>query len=226
MKPRKAAHQNSESLENSEPLEKVVQIKPPSFQTGVFHIRGIAPLVVHKFSQKALTTMKDKQEKGSQSRKGTKREAKDFEALYEGAKHISRQGWCGIPASAFRNAMISACRLVGFAMTLAKLSIFIEADGYDKDEGTPLVRITEGEPKRLEMAVRLATGVSDISVRPMWEEWGALLRIRYDADQFSLQDVTNLLMRVGMQVGICEGRPDSKKSAGMGWGIFQIEETK
>jgi hypothetical protein len=122
--------------------------------------------------------------------------------------------------------MISACRLVGFAMTLAKLSIFIEADGYDKDEGTPLVRITEGEPKRLEMAVRLATGVSDISVRPMWEEWGALLRIRYDADQFSLQDVTNLLMRVGMQVGICEGRPDSKKSAGMGWGIFQIEETK
>ena len=37
------------------------------------------------------------------------------------------------------------------------------------------------------------------------------------------QDVTNLLMRVGQQVGIGEGRPDSKNSAGMGWGTFNVE---
>lgn len=203
----------------------VVQIKPPSFQTGIFHIRGIAPLVIHKFSQKAIQIIRDKQVEGSQSRKGKKRESKDFNALYEGAKHISREGWCGIPASAFRSAMISACRLVGFKMTLAKLSVFVEADGYDREEGTPLIRIVNGEPKPLEMAVRLATGVPDISIRPIWEEWGAVVRIRFDMDQFSLPDVTNLLMRVGMQVGICEGRPDSKSSAGMGWGMFEIEES-
>jgi hypothetical protein len=29
-------------------------------------------------------------------------------------------------------------------------------------------------------------------------------------------------MRVGIQVGICEGRPDSKNSAGMGWGTFKL----
>jgi hypothetical protein len=39
---------------------------------------------------------------------------------------------------------------------------------------------------------------------------------------FSLDDISNLLMRVGLQVGLGEGRPDSKKSAGMGWGTFEI----
>jgi hypothetical protein len=34
------------------------------------------------------------------------------------------------------------------------------------------------------------------------------------------------MARVGLQVGIGEGRPDSKNSAGMGWGLFTIEEAK
>jgi hypothetical protein len=42
-------------------------------------------------------------------------------------------------------------------------------------------------------------------------------------DQFTHQDVANLMTRVGLQVGLGEGRPDSKNSAGMGWGLFQIE---
>ena len=141
--------------------DAVVQIRPPKFQIGVFRIVGTAPLVINKFPAKALEEMADRQRLGSQAKKGKQREAKNFDSLYEGAKHVSRQGWCGIPASAFRNAMISACRLVAFKMTLAKLTIFIEADGFDKDEGTPLIRITEGEPRPVKMAVRNATGVID-----------------------------------------------------------------
>lgn len=204
---------------------KVVQIKPPKFQIGVFKITGTAPLVINKFPQKAMEEMENKQRAGSQAKKGKQREGKDFEALYEGARHRSREGWDGIPASAFRNAMISACRLVNFKMTLAKLTVFIEADGFDKDEGTPLVRIIKGDPRPVKMAVRNVTGVCDIRVRPMWEQWAANVRIRFDSDQFSLTDVANLLDRVGQQVGLCEGRPDSKASAGMGWGLFRIEES-
>jgi hypothetical protein len=46
--------------------------------------------------------------------------------------------------------------------------------------------------------------------------------VRFDADQFTAQDVINLISRVGLQVGICEGRPDSKSSAGCGWGTFRV----
>jgi hypothetical protein len=49
-----------------------------------------------------------------------------------------------------------------------------------------------------------------------------MLNMRWDADQFSADDIINLLMRVGLQVGIGEGRYDSKKSAGLGWGGFEV----
>ncbi len=205
-------------------VSESVSIKAPNFQTAVFRIVGTAPYVQNKFSQKAREQMKEKQQAGGPGRNRKAKDAKDFEALYEGATHRVADGWAGIPAPAFRNAMISACRTVGFKMTLAKLSVFVEADGFDVDDGTPLVRITKGEPRYHEALVRLQTGVADIRARPMWEPgWQAEIRITFDADQFTLADVSNLLMRVGMQVGVGEGRPDSKNSAGMGWGTFKVE---
>jgi hypothetical protein len=121
--------------------------------------------------------------------------------------------------------MISACRTVGFKMTVAKLSVFVLPDGFDKDDGTPLVKILKGTPRQHEGLVRLATGVADIRIRPMWAPgWEAEVRVRFDADQFTATDVAHLMMRVGMQVGVGEGRPDSKNSAGMGWGTFNLQE--
>jgi hypothetical protein len=200
-------------------------IKAPKFQVVVFDIRGTAPLVQHKFSQKAINQIIATQQAGSQAKGKKTREPKDFEAVYEGAKHIAREGWCGVPAGSFRNAMISACRTVGYKMTHAKLAAFVLADGFDKDDGTPLIRIN-GEPHKHTGYARNDNGAVDIRVRPMWDEWTMQVKVRFDADMFSVEDVTNLMMRVGMQVGIGEGRPDSKNSAGMGWGTFSIEGKK
>jgi hypothetical protein len=136
--------------------------------------------------------------------------------------HRGPNGECGIPAAAFRAAAISACRTVNFKMTLAKLGLFIEADFTDERDGTPLVAI-EGEPKCCTLPVRNATGVPDLRARAMWVDWAATVRVRYDADMFRLEDVVNLLTRIGAQVGVGEGRADSKKSAGMGWGHFKLD---
>ena len=205
--------------------EQRITIEPPKFETIAVKIKGVSPYVQNKFSHKSRQQMMDKQRLGDQAKKSRKREAKNFEQTYKDAMHLSREGWHGIPAPSFRNALISACRIVGFKMTLAKLSVFIEADGFDGDEGTPLVKIS-GKPRVHESYVRNETGVADVRWRPMWEEWGATVRIRYDANQFSASDVVNLLHRAGMQVGIGEGRPDSKNSAGQGWGMFTIQEGK
>lgn len=203
--------------------EQEVTIQAPNIQEATFRIRGTAPYVQNKFSTKARKQMHDTQAQGHVARKGAKREAKDFQKMFEEACHKADDGWYGIPAPAFRNAMISACRLVGFTMTRAKLAVFINADGFDADDRTPLVRIAKGEPKYFESAVRLESGVIDLHARPMWDPgWEADVRVSFDADQFALGDVGNLLVRVGMQVGIGEGRPDSKKSAGMGWGLFDV----
>ena len=205
-------------------IEKVVQIKAPNLQVVELLATGNAPLVMNKFSQKAREEMKKTQMAGQKAKKGKIREPKNFQACYEQSMHISREGWYGIPAGAFRAAMVSACRLVGFKMTIAKLCIFIIADGFDREEGTPLVKIIKGEPHYAEHPVRLADGTPDIRARAMWNEgWQAKIRVRFDADQFSQEDIANLLMRVGLQVGLLEGRPDSRKSCGVGWGTFEIK---
>ena len=198
-----------------------VQIKPPKIETAIFNIKGTAPYVQARFSGKAMQAMMSKMAAGGTAKGKKIREARDFDSDYKNAMHIGNGGWHGIPASAFRQAMISACRLVGFKMTLAKLSVFVEADGFDVIDGIPLIKLT-GEPQRVDMAVRNQTGVADIRIRPMWREWGASVRVRYDSDQFTIEDVTNLMARVGLQVGIGEGRPDSRESAGLGWGTFKL----
>jgi hypothetical protein len=166
--------------------------------------------------------MRAKQAEGSPNKK-KKHGAKDFNAVYENSMHQSVEGWYGFPASCIRNALISACRVAGFVMTRAKLSIFVLADGYGSD-GIPLLKFTKGEPKHVEHVVTLANGSPDITARGMWDAgWEVVLRIKYDGDQFQLDDVANLLMRAGIQVGIGSGRPDSKTSCGMGWGTFEIK---
>jgi hypothetical protein len=201
---------------------QAVTITPPDFRHLQINIKGTAPLVINRFSAKSMEQMRQKQEAGSTSSSKKVREAKDFDALYENAKHVSDEGWEGIHAAAFRNAAISACRACGFKMTHAKLAFMVMQDGFDRVDGAPLVKLTEGVAEQWVATTRNATGVVDLRIRPMYREWSAVLRIRYDAGMLTADDVVNLIARVGMQVGVGEGRPDSKQSAGLGFGLFEI----
>lgn len=207
-----------------------VTITAPNFKTVEIVIRGTAPYVQLAFGKKARLMMREKQAAGSTATKGKKREAKDFDANFKEAQHRATGGWCGIPASALRNALVDSCVVVGFHKTKAKKAVFIEADGFDAVEGTPLIRLyapgkgkklTDAKPKHIEHPVRNASGVADIRVRAMFEQWQAKVRVRFDADMFTPADIANLMLRAGMQVGIGEGRADSPNSCGMGWGHFE-----
>ena len=202
---------------------ETVQITAPKIHTAEFKIIGTAPYIQLRFSEKAINAMREKHEAGSQANKKKAKASRDFHQDFLQAQHMSddKKPWNGIPASAFRNGMISACRLVGFKMTLAKLSVFILPDGFDKVDGVPLIKL-DGVPESHLMHARNATGVCDLRVRAKFWPWSATVRVQYDADQFTATDAANLMTRVGAQVGIGEGRPDSKMSAGMGWGTFKL----
>lgn len=207
---------------NGNGARETITIERPNLQFVTLGIRGNAPYVQNQFSQKARETMRGAQEAGSTGKKGKKKEAKDFHQCFLDSIHRATDGWAGIPAGAFRNALVSACRVCGFQMTKAKLAVFVEADGFDKVDGTPLVRITKGEPEYCEHFVRIQQ-TTDLRARAMWHPgWEAQVTVRFDADMFTEVDILNLFMRVGLQVGIGEGRPDSKSGTGMGWGTFDI----
>lgn len=214
--PAKAAGKSGQKSET-------VEIKAPNLVTIAMTIEGTSAYVHNRFSKKAIDEMVATQKAGGTAKGKKKRDPKDFQKCYEGATHKSAAGWCGIPASAFRSAMISACRTIGYKMTHAKLAVFCEADGIDAVDATPLVRITKGKPSMHVGPVRNDNGSIDIRARPMWEPgWRAEVRLTYDADMMSRQDVVNLFSRVGLQVGIGEGRNDSRNSGGCGWGAFKI----
>src|ERR1700730_338799 len=101
-----------------------IRIKPPNIQTVPFEMVGTAPYVQNRFGQKAIAQMMAKHMAGDDDKTKRNRGKKDFDALYEGAKHVAGEGWCGFPANGLRAAMISACRLVGFKMTISKISVF------------------------------------------------------------------------------------------------------
>lgn len=207
----------------SQPQTEEVQVRitPPKMRTMKFEIVGTAPYVQLKFNEKVKNKMLERMATKKKGGRKADRETRQYEQEYKDAQHVeANEGWNGIPASGFRCAMVDACRLVNFKMILAKSCVFIEADGFGTD-GSPLVKII-GEPEMCRHPVRNANGSMDIRTRAMWRNWKASVRVRWDADQFSENDIANLLARVGDQVGIGEGRPSSKDSVGMGWGTFRL----
>lgn len=199
----------------------VFVIDPPNFQTVEVRIRGTAPLMIHKFSAKARKQIEAAQT--AEHKVKQKRPPKNYKAEFEGARYRAREGWDGFYAGCIRNAMIGAIRFVdGITMVKAKGLFFVEADGRDREDGTPLVRIIGKQPEHDTRPARNENGSVDMRNRPRYDDWEALLRIRFDADAISMEDVLNLLARAGQQVGIGDGRPGSPNSNGMGFGLFDI----
>lgn len=203
--------------------EGVAVIKAANIVRTTIRIKGTAPLVQNKFSHKARQKMMaDMATPKSAKKAKTERPPRDYDDDFVQAQHIAVPGWNGLPCPAFRTAMIDACRTVGMVMTRAKMSVFVVPDGFDRDDGTPLVRLLADKPERTDSLVRNDNGGADIRIRPMWRDWAADVTVEFDADMITAESVINLLDRAGRQVGVGEGRPFSKNSVGQGWGTFTV----
>lgn len=203
-----------------------ITINAPNYSSLRTTLEGTAPYVSNNFSEEAAQQMRADQEQGASAKTGRgKKEPKDFNKGFVGSLHQADDGWYGIPATAFRNALIRACSTVGVEMTRAKMCVFVEADGYEKGRGTPLVKITKGKPEQFVAPVRNANGSIDMRSRARFASgWECHLRVLYDADLFKAEMIANLVNRAGISVGVGAGRPFSKDSAGQGWGTFKIKD--
>lgn len=210
-------------VKGDEPRKEVV-IPEINFQPVEFVLVGTAPYVQNRFSNEQMQIMRAKQEAGSTSQGKKARKPKDFKRAYEQSMYKAQGGWRGIPAGAFRDAMIEACTTVGFHMTKGRRAIFVIADGLDAESATPLVKISKGTPRQFEQPLPNSNGVPDIRVRGLWDAgWEVVLRVEFDADMFTVTDIANLLMRAGKQVGVGNGRPSSSSCSGCGWGTFVVK---
>ena len=194
-------------------MKKTVEVKSFKIREVVVPIKGVSPLIVHAFSEKARKMIEDKQQGKSKS---SKHETRNPESDYEGAKHISPQGWEGFPAAGFKAAMIRGAKMIGMVMKDTQTAFFVRADC----EETQLVKI-EGEARLRTDMVRIGMGSADVRYRPEYPEWSAKLHIEFNEGVVSLDAIYQLVYAAGYGCGIGEMRPERTKFSFGRWEIDQ-----
>ena len=189
----------------------VITIPKIEIETVKFKVRGITPLIVSKFSEKAKQMMLDKQMKKASAGK----EAKDPQQQYEGSLYRFADGKrTGFPAVGFKAAMVRAGKQLGMVMTDLRGRFHVMADDGD------LIEI-KGEPHIREDMVRLATGVADIRFRGEYSPgWEAELEIQYFKNGISKEQLAQLIVLAGFSCGVGEWRPERSNSGS--YGLFEL----
>lgn len=173
----------------------------PAIKRSVIEVdlASTAPLIQHRWSEKAKKAMRDKQQGAAKAKK----EPKDPEAEFEAAKYLLPDGRPGIPAVAFKAAIVDASRLVGDAkMTHIRPSVYVQGYGPDM-----LVPIVTGEAVMREDMVRVGMGTSDLRYRPQYVEWTATLEIQLLAHVITVDQLYGLVDGAGYN-GVGEWRPE------------------
>ncbi len=180
---------------------EVAEIQKPQIQEVTVQIRGLSPVIMHRWSEKAKKEMLDKQMK-----KTVKKVAKNPEEQYEDAKYLLDDGRLGFPADGFKNAMVRGAKALGLVMVDMKGGFFVHGE-YSSKEGRELVPI-DGKVEVREDTVRLNGGTADIRYRPQVLGWSAKLRISFNKAAVSFDQIVNMLEAAGYGVGIGDWRPE------------------
>ena len=178
-------------------------------------IKGTAPLIVHRWSEKAKEMML-----ASQQGKKTPKQAKDPQADYESSMYRLADGGHGFPVMAFTAATVKGGgRVFGKSVKMTELrQVFtFLADGIGTD-GTQLARIS-GEPTMREDMVRVGMGTADIRYRAEYRDWSAMLRVEYVPSVIDRESVVALIDAGGTN-GVGEWRPEKSGS----YGTYEVVE--
>lgn len=190
-----------------------IDLQRIDFQTIEVPILGATPLIVHRWSEKAIKQMQEKQ-----AGRGTraKKDIRDPEAEYESSMYRMPDGSPGFPSAAFKAAAVGAVRnFDGLTMVQAKQAMLMLGEGPEL-----LVPIL-GEPEMRTDMVRVGMGTSDMRYRAMFSTWGTILKVTYNPAILTVNSVMTLIQASGFG-GVGEWRPSAPKSATGTFGMFNV----
>lgn len=197
------------------------QIDVPAINLKQLTMRiiGTAPLMMHKWSEKAKRQIREKQQKKTAANK--KKEARNPEQEFlDATYHVSdfpggaaSDKRYAFPAIAFKKAAVDACRqLDNITMALAKTMFHVI--------GEYVIIESENEPIMREDTVVIGQGTTDLRYRPQFWPWAATIEIVYNADVVSKEQIANIFKTAGFASGIGENRPSK---TGNTFGMFSAE---
>lgn len=177
---------------------------------------GTAPLIMHRFSEKAKRAMLD----AMQGRK-TPKTPKNPQAEYEAAFYRMKDpDTFGLPVISFKAATVGGARFYG-QITMTALKQYLFFKGEIGADGLPLSRIT-GEPHMREDVVRVNRGGTDLRYRPEFPEWSTTVEVVYVTSALTRESVLSLIEAGGLGVGVGEWRPEKDGA----FGTYCIDPTR
>jgi hypothetical protein len=202
-------HNDEKELE----IMATISLKPIARAKMTFGIRGTSPVIMHQWSEKAKSMMRDKQQEGKKTK------ARDLRKPDEEAKAATYRtvnGDVGIPAMALKASIVTAAHKdIGIEKTLVRKALFLIC----KDPGLVIPFTSCDEPIVREDMVRVGMGSADLRYRPEFRNWKATVEFEIDAELLQDSDVLALVGRAGFGVGLCEWRPEK----GGEFGRYEID---
>lgn len=191
--------------------EVAEQIDVPALRIGELRmtIVGDSRLVTHKWSEKALKEIADKQAGRAIEKKAPKNPKQEC----EDATYRMPNDKPAVPSIQFKKSAVNACRYVdGITMVQARGAFHVIGE---------LVPIQGSKGSMRLDPVRIFGGKSDLRYRPEYLPWKVELRIRYNSRAITAEKLVHLFNHAGFGCGVGENRPE--KSGG-DWGMFHVEE--
>lgn len=191
-----------------------IEISEIAAETLRVPILGTAPLIMHRFSEKAKRIMLDRM----QGRTSPK-EPRDPEAEYQASLYLLKEDQPGFPVVAFKAATVDGARFYsGVTMTALRQSMFMS--GEIGVGGDMMCRI-DGEHHMREDVVRIQR-TTDLRYRAEFTEWSTTLDVTFVQSMLTRGSVLSLIDAGGLGVGVGEWRPEK----GGTFGTFRIDPTR
>lgn len=189
-----------------------VTIEPMNLKGLKIKIKGLTPLLMDKFPERAKLDILGKQTGISKSGKKKVRDTKE-ETLE--AVHVTASGKIGYPAHGFKMGMMESTSFVGdkfFSKKLVSGAVKI----MNAEDG--LIPIRFKKQSVLTHNIECNTKFS-----PQFHDWECELVITYDANNISPNDIVTLLNYSGFYVGIGAWRPKGKKGGSGEFGMYKVD---
>jgi hypothetical protein len=193
------------------------QIPAPNKKIMKVRITGESPLIFHKWDEKAIRMILDKQMK--KASKG--RDVRDPEKDAEGSFYTDADGFIAMPARNIKQAIVGSARfLQGIPMTILRGTIFVhgDKDGFIQvlvnGKKMTVTQFKKTKDWMRQDMVTVGMGTADIRFRGQVKDWAMDILIEYDADILSAEQVLNLLQRAGFSQGLGEWRPEKNGDNG------------
>lgn len=193
-------------------------------------LEGTAPLIVHRFSEKARGMMEAKQQgKAAAARaKAPKVPADDFlESLHfigrrpksvEEMRENPTLWRFGLPATAFKQAIVRVAGLNGLMpMTEGRVVLHVKGDPLDRE----LVQVHSPLLPEMHTGMVRVQQTADVRYRGMFTEWSVTLDVAYHARLITGEQLVSLFVDAGIGNGVGDWRPAGRSSSGT-FGTWQV----